>query len=123
MTAYAYMRKSSVRDFAKDVAPETQEREVRGLAARHGDRDDALVMLADWDVSGRGQFTKKRVGYLRLVNEIESGHCSAVYSYSLSRLARSAAELAKLFDLCKARGVPIRLVADVVDTSTASGRM
>ena len=117
------MRKSSVRDLAKDISPETQEREVRALAARHGDDGDALVMLSDWDVSGRAQYTKKRAGYLRLIAAIEAGECSVVYSYSLSRLGRSSAELAKLFDLCKARGVRIRLVVDNVDTSTASGRM
>jgi DNA invertase Pin-like site-specific DNA recombinase len=120
---YAYMRKSSVRDFAKDISPETQEREVRTLAARHGDNGGALVMLSDWDISGRAKYTKKRTSYLQLVEAIESGDCSAVYSYSLSRLGRSSTELAKLFDLCKDHGVPIRLVADVIDTSTASGRM
>ncbi len=118
---FAYMRKSSVRDFAKDISPETQEREVRALAARHGDTD--ITMLADWDISGRAKYTKKRTNYLRLVEAIEAGDCSAVYSYSLSRLGRSSTELAKLFDLCKDHGVPIRLVADVIDTSTASGRM
>lgn len=120
---YAYMRKSSVRDLAKDVSPETQEREVRALAARHGDDGGALVMLSDWDVSGRAKYTQKRTSYLQLIEAIGSGDCCAVYSYSLSRLGRSATELSKLFDLCKEHGVPIRLVADVVDTSTASGRM
>jgi DNA invertase Pin-like site-specific DNA recombinase len=117
------MRKSSVRNLATDVSPETQEREVRSLAARHGDNGSRLVMLADWDISGRGRYTKKRTGYLELVEAIETGRCSAVYSYSLSRLGRSSTELSRLFDLCIARNVPIRLVADVIDTSTASGRM
>lgn len=118
---FGYMRKSSVRNMATDISPETQEREVRSLAGRHG--DDDLAMLADWDVSGRAEYTAKRAGYLQLVGAIKSGECSAVYSYSLSRLGRSSTELSKLFDLCKERKVPIRLVSDVVDTSTASGRM
>src|SRR4051794_905298 len=104
------MRKSSVRDLAKDISPETQEREVRALATRRGDDAASLVMLSDWDVSGRAKHTAKRAGYLRLVEAVESGECSAVYSYSLSRLGRSVAELSRFFDLCHQRGVPVRLV-------------
>lgn len=121
MTAYAYLRKSSVSDPDRDLAPETQEREVRALAARFGDDGPALRLLADWDVSGRREFTSKRTNYLALVAAIDAGDAKAVYSYSLSRLGRSVSELSKLFDLCQDRRVPIRLVADAIDTSTASG--
>jgi DNA invertase Pin-like site-specific DNA recombinase len=115
------MRKSSVRDLTKDLSPETQEREVRDLAARYGDEAD-LVMLADWDISGRDKATKKRTQYMRLKEAVESGECRVVYSYSLSRLARSVKELSELFELCKRRGVPIRMKVDNVDVTTASGR-
>src|SRR5664280_1178112 len=117
MQPYAYMRKSSVRDPDKDTSPETQEREVRGLATRHGDEIEPSAMLADWDISGRGKFTAKRLGYLDLIEAVRSGKCSAVYSYSLSRLGRSVKELAGFFDLCQEHHVPVRLVADSVDTS------
>lgn len=120
---FAYLRKSYVRDPEHEMAPETQEREVRALAARHKDDIATADMLSDWDVSGRREFTSKRVGYLRLVEAITSGDVSAVYSYSLARLGRSTSDLSSLFDLCAERKVPIRLVADNVDTSTASGRM
>ena len=120
---YAYLRKSVIRDDQRTISPETQEREVRALAARHDDDGAGLAILADWDVSGRRESTSKRPGYLELVAAIESGACSAVYSYSLSRLARSVSELSRLFDLCKDQRVPIRLVADSIDTSTASGLM
>lgn len=120
---FVYLRKSSVRDPARDTSPETQEREVRALADRRGDVIADADMLADWDVSGRAQYTAKRTEYLRLVGAVQSGECSAVYSYSLSRLGRSTAELARLFDLCALRKVPVRLVVDSVDTSTASGRL
>src|SRR4051812_49356366 len=112
MAAYGYMRLSSMRGDGSEVSPETQEREVRSLAARHG--DDEIEWLSDWDVSGRASKTAKRVGYLKLVEAIEAGGVSAVYSYSLSRLGRSVAELARFFDLCSEHKVPIRLVADAV---------
>lgn len=121
MPAYGYARLSSMRGDGHEVSPETQEREVRALAARH--HDDSLEWLSDWDISGRAAYTAKRAGYLALVDAVEAGACSAVYAYSLSRLGRSVAELSRFFDLCAARKVPIRLVADSVDTSTASGRM
>ncbi|HEY7935754.1 MAG TPA: recombinase family protein [Candidatus Limnocylindrales bacterium] len=120
---YIYMRKSSVRDITTDMSPETQEREVRALAARHGDKITDRDVLADWDISGRAKFTRKRVEYLRLVAAIEADECSAVYSYSWSRVGRSVAELARFLDLCAAHRVPVRLVVDAVDTSTASGRL
>jgi DNA invertase Pin-like site-specific DNA recombinase len=123
MPPYGYLRESRVVDLATNLAPETQEREVQALAARFGDNGGSLVLLADWDISGAGKHTKKRPGYQELVKVVEDGRCTAVYSHSLSRLGRSVKELSNLFDLCHAKDIPIRLVADSVDTSTASGRL
>lgn len=120
MTAYAYLRKSSVRDPSREVSYEVQEQSVRDMAERAGDAE--LVILSDWDKSGR-LGADKRPGYRRLLEAIQAGEATAVYSYSLSRLARSVAELARLIDDCTNRGVPVRLYADHVDTSTASGRL
>jgi DNA invertase Pin-like site-specific DNA recombinase len=122
-TPYAYLRKSVIHRDQRTISPEMQEHEVRLLAARHGDNGTRLRILADWDVSGRRQSRKKRPGYLELVRAIETGECSAVYSYSLSRLSRSVSDLSDLFDLCRDHKVPIRLVADALDTSTASGML
>lgn len=120
MTAYAYLRKSSVHDPSRELSHEVQEAAVRRMAEDHG--DEPLTVLSDWDKSGRlGR--DKRPGYRALLEAIESGRATAVYSYSLSRLGRSLAELARLIDDCAARGVPVRLYADHVDTSTASGRL
>lgn len=123
MQPYGYLRKSRVLDLATSFGPETQEREIRGLAARFGDNGDRLVLKSDWDISGDAKHTDKRLGYLELVAAIESGKCSAVYAYSLSRLGRSVQQLSILFDLCRDHDVPIRLVADSIDTSTASGKL
>src|ERR1035437_2462679 len=91
------------------------------MAARHGDAA-GLVILSDWDKSGRlGR--DKRPGYDALWRAIEGGTCSALYSYSMSRIARSVSELTRLFETCSARNIPVRLEADSVDTSTASGVM
>jgi DNA invertase Pin-like site-specific DNA recombinase len=122
MPAYAYLRKSSVHDPARESSYEVQEAAVRELAKRHSDNGKSLTILSDWDLSGRlGR--DKRPGYDALLSAIESGQCSAVYSYSLSRLGRSVKGLVDLFAECKQRGVPVRLYADAVDTTTASGEL
>jgi DNA invertase Pin-like site-specific DNA recombinase len=120
MNAYAYLRKSSVKDPARELSYEVQEQAVRRMAAEHG--DEPLTLLSDWDKSGR-LGADKRPGYRALLDAIEGGQAKVVYSYSLSRLGRSVAELARLIDDCTARGVAVRLYADPVDTSTSSGRL
>lgn len=121
MPAYAYLRKSSVRDPARDLSPAAQEAAVRELAGRHDDAEQ-LVVLSDMDKSGRlGR--DKRPGYAALLEAIEGGRATAVYSYSLSRLGRSVTELSRLIADCDARRVPVRLYADSMDTTTASGRL
>lgn len=122
MPAFAYLRKSSVHDPTREVSHEVQERAVRELAKRHNDNGKALTILSDWDKSGR-LGADKRPGYAALLDAIESGRCTAVYSYSLSRLGRSLPELARLIEDCERRRIPVRLAVDAVDTSTASGRL
>ncbi|MGA2512798.1 MAG: recombinase family protein [Candidatus Limnocylindrales bacterium] len=121
MTAYAYLRKSVVHQDDPHNSAEAQEAAVRAMATRYGE-NGSLMILSDWDKSGRlGR--AKRPGYDRLWQAIESGEATAIYSYSMSRLARSVGELVRLFEACQERSIPVRLHADVVDTSTASGRM
>ena len=118
----AYLRKSRVIDERAGVSWEVQEAKVRELAAIHGDNGDRLLILSDWNISGR-KGTASRPGYARLVAMIEAGEVAAVYSYNLARLSRSVQDLRALIALADEHKVPVRLVADHVDTSTATGRM
>src|SRR5690348_6219665 len=120
MAAFAYLRKSSLAR-TNDITAEAQEAEVRKLAARHGDK--VLTVLSDMDISGTSKYTAKRKGYQELLQAVGSGTASAVYAYSLSRFARSVGEVSRFLELCESKHVPVRMVADSVDTSTASGRM
>lgn len=118
---YAYLRKSRVFRDQVPVSPETQLSAVREYAAGFGDTD--LLVLTDLNVSGR-KGRAKRPGFDQLLNALEAGHVSAIYSYSLSRLSRSVRDMLALADLCKAQRVPIRLARDMdPDPTTASGRM
>jgi len=110
VTAYAYLRKSVVHSDQNSSSWDVQESAVRALAARHGDNNGRLVLLSDWDRSGRlGR--DKRPGYDQLWQAIESGQATAIYSYSMSRLARSVSELTKLFEACAAKSIPLRVLS------------
>ena len=120
MTAIAYLRKSRVTS-DHGVSWEVQEHAVRELAATHGDTE--LVILSDWNVSGR-RGADGRPGYRRVLEMIESGEATAVYSYSLSRLSRSLAEFTRLVELATAHGIPIRLNTEQnLSIDTATGRL
>jgi site-specific DNA recombinase len=121
-TPVAYLRKSRVIDERVGVSWEVQEGKVRELAALNGDNGERLLILSDWNISGR-KGTAARPGYKRLVDMIEADEVTAIYSYNLARLSRSVQDLRALMKLADDHKVPVRLVADHVDTSTATGRM
>ena len=116
----AYLRKSRVTS-DRHVSWEVQEKEIREVAARHGDKPE---LLSDWGKSGRGEKTRLRPEYQRLRKMIENDEVSVLYSYSLSRLARSSIEYHKLAELCRDHGVKVRLCKEgEFDYSTVSGRL
>lgn len=116
----AYLRKSRVQsDQPGAVSHEAQIEAVRAMGGP--DLTDDRI-LQDWGVSGR-KGRDKRPGYDALLSLIEADEVSIVYSYSMSRLARSVAELSSLLELCERQGVPVRTVDREVDTSTATGRL
>lgn len=120
MPAYGYIRKSVVHDPTKTLSPEMQEAAIRTLAARNGDED--VTILSDLDVSGKKGRDRRR-GWDELLSAVEGGEATAVYAYSLSRFARSVAQLADFFELCDGRKVPVRVERDHIDTATATGKL
>lgn len=120
MTAYGYIRKSVVHDPTRMLSPEMQEAAIRTLAESSGDTE--VVILNDLDISGTRERTS-RPGWDELLRAVESGDATAVYAYSLSRFARSVAQLDYFFKLCGRRKVPIRMSKDHIDTSSATGRL
>lgn len=124
-TAVAYLRRSRV-DTARPgtISYEQQLAAVRKLAAEHGDDPDTLLVLEDWGRSGRAEKQAAREAYARLEAMLTEGSVSAIYSYTISRLARSMEILGRLAKLCQDAGVPIRCADGYSpDVSTATGRM
>ena len=118
---YAYVRKSRVFRDQRTISPEMQMDEVSSLALRYGHTD--LVRLSDLNISGR-KGRAKRPGFNSLLEALEAGEVSAIYSYSLSRLSRSVRDIVDLAELCAKQGVPIHLVVDPdPDPTSPSGKM
>jgi DNA invertase Pin-like site-specific DNA recombinase len=118
----AYLRKSRITS-DHHLSWEMQEADIRTLAERHGSNGN-LVILSDWGKSGRGAKVRLRKGYAELLKMVESDQVSALFGYSMSRLARSLGDYVKLAELCRDHGVPIHLAKEgTLDYSTASGRL
>jgi DNA invertase Pin-like site-specific DNA recombinase len=101
-----------------------QEDAVRDLAAKNGDVLADDDMLVDWGISGRQDRTAQRKGYRTLRDRLADGQVSALYAYSLSRLARSTRELLDLAETCANANVPIRLAKEgTLDFASPHGRL
>jgi DNA invertase Pin-like site-specific DNA recombinase len=112
------------------VSIEVQTEAVKTLARQRGDPEPELrtemgvsgaAAASAFGGTGRGG---RRKLYPELRDDIAAGSVSALYAYSLSRLARSTAELLALVELCTANGVPIHLAKEgTLDGSTPHGRL
>ena len=119
--AVGYLRKSKVSS-DRHVSWDVQEAEIRALAARHGDND--LELLSDWGRSGRSEKRHLRPEFAQLREMIAADEVKVLYSYSLSRLARSLRDYADLAELCREHGVVIRLAKEgELNYETATGRL
>ncbi|MBA2717904.1 MAG: recombinase family protein [Chloroflexi bacterium] len=127
----AYLRRSHAGGNGNGrVSFEVQHAAVLDVARRHGDAQPEVIV--EWGVSGAdatGAFGGtgrggKRRAYYDLRDRIERDEVSALYSYSLSRLARSTRELLDLAEACVAHDVPIRLDKEgTIDATSPSGRL
>lgn len=115
--AIGYIRRSSAgADSPGDASREAQEESIRRLAAAFAP-DAKLDLLTDWGISGRRD---DRPEYVRLKEAIATGGVCCVFSYSLSRLGRTARELDSLFSLCEQHGVQVITQADGTLTATSA---
>lgn len=130
---FAYLRRSNAGGKGTGngrVSFDVQRGAVLEMASRRGDPDPELVV--EWGVSGAsaaGTFGGtgrggRRRAWHDLRDAIAEGRVSALYAYSLSRLARSTRELLDLAELCVAQSVPIRLAKEGdIDGTSPSGRL
>lgn len=129
---YAYLRRSHAGPAATNgqMSFDAQRSAVLELAGRRGDPEPELII--EWGVSGAARASSfggtgrggKRKAYHELRAAIDDDRVSALYSYSLSRLARSTRELLDLAEACVAHNVPIRTSKEGdIDGSSPTGRL
>ena len=125
VSAIAYLRRSSDRNGGAE-SYEAQKAAVLELAKRDGDPEPELIVEwgrsgADADSTGRGG---RRKAWPQLRHRIRDGEVTALYSYSLSRLARSTRELLDVIEECDRAGVHVVLAKEgVVTGNSASGKL
>lgn len=118
--AAIYVRISRDREGA-GLGVQRQEDDCREQAKRLG---WAVVdVYRDNDVSASDR-RKKRKEYMRLLDDLRTGHVNALVVWHMDRLHRQPAELEAFIDLVDGRGIVIQTVkAGEVDPNTPTGKM
>jgi DNA invertase Pin-like site-specific DNA recombinase len=112
----AYLRKSVRGRDEQDRSRDVQAGAVAALAARDG-VTIARTYDGDWGRSGGRSGRDKRADMKELIAAIRAGDVSALYAYSLDRLARDTEYAMTLWNACADQGVPIIVDGMSYDTS------
>lgn len=110
MTTIGYIRQSKRADLDVALSYDAQLGAIHRLAERDGIDPASVVIFADMGRSGAAGKEKLRPAYLEALALMEADGVGAIYTLSLTRLARSAGELERVAGICETRG--IRLVTD-----------
>src|SRR6266478_9803918 len=94
-TALVYVRQSRHRDYERTASPEVQRKACLELPPVA--RCASVEVMEDLDVSGGG--TKRRRGYLALVQRIKAGNVDVVAAYDQSRAFRNTADALEFYAL------------------------
>lgn len=120
--ACSYVRKSVAGRSDMDRSRDNQTAAIAALAERDG-ATIARVYDGDWGRSGGRSSRGKRSAMAELIEAIRAGSVSALYAYSLDRLARDTEYALTLWNACADQGVPIIVDGSRFDTSDSADRM
>jgi DNA invertase Pin-like site-specific DNA recombinase len=94
-----------------------QTAQVRAAADAEG--IELVGVVAD---SGQSAHNLKRPGLLKILTAVEADEVNTVIVPNLSRLARDAKDLRRLFHLFQNHGVVLVSAAEAIHSSTSAGR-
>src|SRR5712692_598434 len=94
-TALVYVRQSRHRDYERTASPEVQRKACLELPPVA--RCASVEVMEDLDVSGGG--TKRRRGYLALLQRISAGSVNVVAAYDQSRTFRNTTDALEFYAL------------------------
>ncbi len=120
--AVAYVRKSVAGRSDMDRSRDNQTAAIAALAERDG-ATIARVYDGDWGRSGGRSGRHKRSAMAELIAAVRAGSVSALYAYSLDRLARDTEYGLTLWNACADQGVPIIVDGGRFVTSDPADRM
>jgi DNA invertase Pin-like site-specific DNA recombinase len=114
--ALIYVRQSRHRDYERTASPEVQRKACLELAAVVN--CPSVEVMEDLDVSGGG--TKRRTGYLALLQRIKAGSVTVVAAYDQSRTFRNTTDALEFYALIeKHPEIEVVFVHGRVDRSPA----
>jgi site-specific DNA recombinase len=80
---------------------------------------EILEEIVDEGVSGK---SKKREGYLRLMEMVKNKECDCVVVYSLSRFSRCVLSTLSSIEMMNKKGITFHSLTENIDTSSPNGR-
>ena len=114
--AIGYIRVSTEKQVNEGMSLETQKERIESWCETNG--YELVQVFMDAGISGKSM--NKRPGVQQAVSAIKKG--VALVSYSMSRLARSTVDAIKISEVIAKKKGDLVLIADNIDTTTATGR-
>jgi site-specific DNA recombinase len=117
MRKIGYIRNSRL---VQENSVETQKKLINDFCNTHQIKLDEIIV--DEGISGSGDKTNKRDGYMSVVDMIKDGELNTLVVVSISRWGRNLGEIYNSVNLMTEKGVKFLSIKENIDTSSVYGR-
>ena len=117
MKKIGYIRNSRL---VQENSVETQKKLINDFCNTHQIKLDEIIV--DEGISGSGDKTNKRDGYMSVVDMIKDGELNTLVVVSISRWGRNLGEIYNSVNLMTEKGVKFLSIKENIDTSSPYGR-
>lgn len=117
MRKIGYIRNSRL---VQENSVETQKKLINDFCNTHQIKLDEIIV--DEGISGSGDKTNKRDGYMNVVDMIKDGELNTLVVVSISRWGRNLGEIYNSVNLMTEKGVKFLSIKENIDTSSVYGR-
>ena len=113
----SYIRNSRLK---QENSVSTQKQLINDFCNTHNIILDKIIV--DEGISGSGDKTNKREGYLWVMNKIEMGEIDTLIVISISRWGRNLGEIYKSVELMQQHNIKFYSIKENIDTSSIYGK-
>ena len=113
----SYIRNSRLK---QENSVSTQKQLINDFCNTHNIILDKIIV--DEGISGSGDKTNKREGYLWVMNKIERGEIDTLIVISISRWGRNLGEIYKSVELMQQHNIKFYSIKENIDTSSIYGK-